>query len=156
MEKEAYGFQKTWEEVAELKAMVSSLIRKSEIREMNTVVIDKLSDVENALEELDEIITDINNGDYEPCAINCERDKKIFLLDKMTFPNALNFSGSEDELEEMISSNSYFDDDIVKIDANGYDSVREAVKHEWCNLSSESEEDLEDVLKDWYVIPFGF
>lgn len=158
MEKEANNFQTTWEEVVELRGKVTALFRKAEIRVMNPIIIDKLSEVKKAMEELDGIMSKINlDGIMANInkGVNNGRDKKVFLLDKMTFPNALNFSGSEDELEEIIASNNYFDDDIVKIDANGYNSVREAIKNEWCNLSSDSE-DLEDVLKDWYVIPFGF
>ena len=93
---------------------------------------------------MDGIMANINKG------ANNGRDKKVFLLDRSTFPDALTFS--ESDLEAMVASGNYFDDDIVKIDANGYDSVKEAIKNEWCNFS----EDLEDVLKDWYVIPFGF
>ena len=152
------NFQKTWEEVVELKARVAALIRKAEIREMSTevidkhtVVIEKLSEVEKALEELDGVIT--NN--YNTIANGNDRDKKIFLLDKSTFPDALTFS--ESDLEAMVASGNYFDDDIIKIDANGYDSVREAIKNEWCNLSSESlEDDLERVFNYCYVISFGF
>ena len=158
MEKGIYNFQTTWEEVVEMKGEVAALLQKAEIRGMNPIVIDKLSEVKKGMEELDGIMSKINlDGIMANInkGANNGRDKKVFLLDKMTFPNALNFSGSEDELEEIIASNNYFDDDIVKIDANGYNSVREAIKNEWCNLSSDSE-DLEDVLKDWYVIPFGF
>jgi hypothetical protein len=58
------NFQKTWEEIVELKAKVNALERKAQIREIHCDVIDKLAKVSDTLKELEEMMTDISNGDY--------------------------------------------------------------------------------------------
>jgi hypothetical protein len=74
-------------------------------------------------------------------------DKKIFLLDKDKYQEEVVANLSEKDLEEWVAEEDYNGDyTIIKIDANGYNSVQEAIKGEGliCNL------------EDYYVFTFGF
>lgn len=74
-------------------------------------------------------------------------DKKIFLIDKSSYRRELVENLTEKDLEEWVAEEDYNDDyTIVKIDANGYDSVDDALNGEvmWCDLD------------DYYVFVFGF
>lgn len=74
-------------------------------------------------------------------------DKKVFLLDKDKYQKEFVSNLSEKDLEKRVAEEDYNGDDtIIKIDANGYNSVSEAIKGEGltCNL------------EDYYVFAFGF
>lgn len=74
-------------------------------------------------------------------------DKKIFLIDKSSYRRELVENLTEKDLEEWVAEDDYNDNyTIVKIDANGYDSVNDALNGEvmWCDLD------------DYYVFAFGF
>lgn len=74
-------------------------------------------------------------------------DKKIFLLDKSYYSKTMVSNLSEKDLEEWIAEEDYNGDyTIIKIEANGYDSVDDALNGElmWCDLD------------DYYVFTFGF
>lgn len=73
------------------------------------------------------------------------RDKKIFLLDKEVYTEKQVNSLTEKDLEKWIAEEDYEDDyTILKIDANGYKSVEDALLGEgW--LSTE----------DYYIRSFG-
>ena len=74
-------------------------------------------------------------------------DKKIFLLDKSYYPQTMVDNLTEKDLEKWVAEEDYDDDyTIVKIEANGYDSIDDALNGEimWCDLD------------DYYVFAFGF
>ena len=74
-------------------------------------------------------------------------DKVIYIIDKTTYSEEKVRRLSREELEELCSMDNYLDDNqILKVDANGYNSVKEALEGE----------DLEQYA-DWsFVIAFGF
>ena len=74
-------------------------------------------------------------------------DKKIFLLDKDKYQEELVANLSEKDLEEWVAEEDYNDDcTIIKIDANGYNSVQEAIKGEGITCD----------LEEYHVFTFGF
>lgn len=74
-------------------------------------------------------------------------DKKIFLLDKDKYQEELVANLSEKDLEEWVAEEDYNDNyTIIKIDANGYNSVQEAIKGEGIICNTE----------DYHIITFGF
>lgn len=73
-------------------------------------------------------------------------DKKVFLLDKDYYSRSMVDNLTEKDLEEWVAEESYTEDfTIIKIDANDYDSVDEAIEGE-------------GILFDecYYVFAFGF
>lgn len=74
-------------------------------------------------------------------------DKKIFLLDKQHYRPEMVKNLTEKDLEEWVAEEDYENDyTIIKIDANGYNSVEEALENE-CILSPEDY---------YYIFDFGF
>lgn len=75
-------------------------------------------------------------------------DKKVFLIDKESYGEELVSKLTEKDLEEWVAESDYEDDSsVLKVDANGYDTVEEAVREElgeWIDL------------EDYYVFTFGF
>lgn len=75
-------------------------------------------------------------------------DKKVFLVDKGSYGEELVSKLTEKDLEEWVAESDYEDDSsVLKVDANGYDTVEEAVREElgeWIDL------------EDYYVFTFGF
>lgn len=74
-------------------------------------------------------------------------DKVIFLIEKSQYRREKVENLTRKELEDWVSEEGYDDDSaIVKIDANDYDSVDDALNGEvmWCDLD------------DYYVFVFGF
>lgn len=74
-------------------------------------------------------------------------DKKIFLIDKASYNEAMVKKLTEKDLEEWVAEEDYSGDDtILKIDANAYETAEEAIKNEFpcCDLS------------EYYVLTFGF
>lgn len=73
-------------------------------------------------------------------------DKKVFLLDKSYYSKSMVSSLSEKDLEEWLAEE---DNDgsytIVKIDANGYNSVEEAIINEMPFVN----------INDYYIFAFG-
>ena len=73
-------------------------------------------------------------------------DKKVFLLDKSYYSKSMVSSLSEKDLEEWLAEE---DNDgsytIVKIDANGYNSVEEAIINEMPFAN----------IDDYYIFAFG-
>lgn len=76
-------------------------------------------------------------------------DKKIFLLSKNCYDGEMVEILTEYELEKWVAQDSHENDPtILKIDANGYSSVEEALNAEVGNeFFSPS---------DYYILPFGF
>ena len=73
-------------------------------------------------------------------------DKKIFLLDRQHYRSEMVENLTEKDLEEWVAEEDYDDNyTIMKIDANGYNSVEEALEKE-CVLFPE----------DYYIFSFGF
>ena len=73
-------------------------------------------------------------------------DKKVFLL-QGNYPKAILDNLTEKDLEEWVAEEDYNDDyTIVKIDANGYDSVEEAFINEMPFAD----------IDDYHMIAFGF
>ena len=71
-------------------------------------------------------------------------DKKVFLLDKSRYwlPNfLLDANLTEKEKENLVA-----DEDVIKIDANGYDSAEDAIMNEMPFAD----------IDDYYVFAFGF
>lgn len=76
-------------------------------------------------------------------------DKKVFLLDKSYYSETmlLNLNLTEKDLEKWVAEEEYNDDyTIVKIEANGYDSAKEAFINEMPFAD----------IDDYYVVAFGF
>lgn len=74
-------------------------------------------------------------------------DKKIFLIDKTSYRRELVENLTEKDLEEWVAEDDYNDNyTIVKIDANGYDSVEDAFINEMPFAD----------MDDYYVFAFGF
>jgi hypothetical protein len=75
-------------------------------------------------------------------------DKKIFLLDKDFYSREMVENLTENELEDWAAAEDSYDVDlgIVKIDANKYDSVKEALDNEL----------LFSDIDDYFVFSFGF
>ena len=74
-------------------------------------------------------------------------NKKIFLIDKTSYRRELVENLTEKDLEEWVAEEDYNDDyTIVKIDANGYDSVEDAFINEMPFAD----------MDDYYVFAFGF
>lgn len=74
-------------------------------------------------------------------------DKKIFLIDRNYYRREMVENLTEDELEDWVAEDSYDDNEtIIKIDANAYDNVNDAIDNElvYCDLD------------DYYVFSFGF
>lgn len=72
-------------------------------------------------------------------------DKKIFLIDKSYYRREMVNNLTEDELEDWVMEDTYEDNDtIIKIDANGYDSVELALNEFGFDEN------------DYYVFTFGF
>ena len=74
-------------------------------------------------------------------------DKKVFLLDKEQYNKEQVDGLTEKDLEEWVAEEDYDDNySVIKIDANGYTSVDEAIDKEMSMLNKE----------DYYVRSFGF
>jgi len=74
-------------------------------------------------------------------------DKKVFLLDKERYTEEMVANLTEKDLEKWVAEEDYNDDyTIVKIDANGYDSAKEAFVNEMPFAD----------IDDYYVLAFGF
>jgi hypothetical protein len=74
-------------------------------------------------------------------------DKKVFLLDKERYTEEMVANLTEKDLEKWVAEEDYNDDyTIVKIDANGYDSAKEAFVNEMPFAD----------IDDYYVFAFGF
>jgi len=74
-------------------------------------------------------------------------DKKVYLLDKSYYwvPPTINLT--EKDVENLIADVDYNDNKaIVKIDANGYDSAKDAIMNEMPSVD----------LADYYMFAFGF
>ena len=80
-------------------------------------------------------------------------DKVIYLLDKSYYSETMVSNLTEKDLEEWVAEEDYEDNyTIVKIDANGYDSIDAAIRAEmgdfWMDYTK---------AKDMcYIISFGF
>lgn len=73
-------------------------------------------------------------------------DKKIFLLDRQHYRSEVVENLTEKDLEEWVAEEDYDDNyTIMKIDANGYNSVDEALFEEGCLFP-----------EDYYIFSFGF
>ena len=74
-------------------------------------------------------------------------DKKIFLIDKTSYRRELVENLTEKDLEQWLAEEDYDDNyTIIKIDANGYDSVEDAFINEMPFAD----------MDDYYVFAFGF
>ena len=74
-------------------------------------------------------------------------DKKIFLFDKVYNEEESVKTLTEKECEELVADNDYEgDNSILKIDANGYDSIQDALDAEVGFLDQ----------NDYYIKVFGF
>lgn len=74
-------------------------------------------------------------------------DKKVFLLDKERYTEEMVANLTEKDLEKWVAEEDYNDDyTIVKIDANGYDSAKEAFINEMPFAD----------IDNYYVLAFGF
>ena len=76
-------------------------------------------------------------------------DKAIYLLDKMNYRYDIIKNLTHKDLEEWVAENDYEgDNSILKIDANGYNSVDEALSEEmpWVG----------NVENYYWVFSFGF
>ena len=58
------GLELTREEVIDIKSKVKGLARKAQCREVNGDVVDSLVKISQELSKVDEMITDILEGDY--------------------------------------------------------------------------------------------
>lgn len=75
------------------------------------------------------------------------RDKKVFLLDKKCYRKEMVENLTEKDLEEWVAEEDYEDNyTIIKIDANSYESVDEAIESEMMLFDED----------DYYVFSFGF
>lgn len=75
-------------------------------------------------------------------------DKKVFLLDKQHYRKERVENLTEKDLEEWVAENDYEGDNtILKIDANGYSNVEEAIEGEGLSFLD---------LDDYYMFEFGF
>lgn len=73
-------------------------------------------------------------------------DKKIFLLDRQHYRSEMVENLTEKDLEEWVAEEDYDDNyTIMKIDANGYNSVEEALEKEGVLFP-----------EDYYIFSFGF
>jgi SepF-like predicted cell division protein (DUF552 family) len=76
-----------------------------------------------------------------------KRDKKVFLLDKKCYRKEMVENLTEKDLEEWVAEEDYEDNyTIIKIDANSYESVDEAIESEMMLFDED----------DYYVFSFGF
>ena len=74
-------------------------------------------------------------------------DKKIFLFDKDFYTSDSVKTLTEKDCEELVAKDAYNDDiSILKIDANGYDTIDIALEAEVGYLD----------LNDFYIRSFGF
>lgn len=74
-------------------------------------------------------------------------DKKIFLIDRNYYRREMVENLTEDELEDWVAEDSYDDNEtIIKIDANAYDNVNDAIDNELVFSD----------IDDYYVFSFGF
>ena len=74
-------------------------------------------------------------------------DKTIFLLDKERYATNEVSNLTERDLEKWVAEETYNDDyTIIKIDANGYESVEIAINEELPFIN----------LNDYYIFSFGF
>ena len=74
-------------------------------------------------------------------------DKKIFLLDKSHYSQEMVNNLTEKDLEKWIAEEDYENNyTILKIDANNYNSVEEAI----------NKEGLIAPIDEYHVISFGF
>ena len=74
-------------------------------------------------------------------------DKKIFLLDKEQYTKEQVDGLTEKDLEEWVAEEDYDGNySIIKIDANGYASVDEAIDEEMSILTKD----------EYYIRSFGF
>ena len=74
-------------------------------------------------------------------------DKKIFLFDKEVYAASVVKQLTEKDCEEWVAENDYEGDNfILKIDANGYDSIQDALDTEVGFLDQ----------NDYYMKVFGF
>lgn len=82
----------------------------------------------------------------EESSITADIDKKIFLLDKTAYREDIIQNLTEKDLEEWVAEVDYDDNyTIIKIDANSYDSVDEALENEGVLFP-----------EDYYIFSFGF
>ena len=73
-------------------------------------------------------------------------DKKIFLLDRQHYRSEVVENLTEKDLEEWVAEEDYDDNyTIMKIDANDYNSVEEALEKEGVLFP-----------EDYYIFSFGF
>ena len=143
MNKEERGFYKTWEELTDLSASVNALARKAQIREVHTDIVNAFDNVIMELNEIESMFIEIENGDYDN---DDDGDKKVFLLDKDTFSLQEVNHLTEDKLEQMVGSGNYFEDDLVKIDANGYRTIEEAIKSLYDN-----DVNMDDLAENYHI-----
>lgn len=74
-------------------------------------------------------------------------DKKVYLLDKSYYSETMVSNLTEKDLEKWVAEEDYNDDyTIVKIEANDYDSVKEAIINEMPFAD----------IDDYYMVAFGF
>lgn len=85
-------------------------------------------------------------------------DKRIFLLDKEKYTKEEAESLSQEILEGIVSLESYDDDStVMKVDANGYNSVEEALKEEGLEYAKAYNFEYEHKPDEFFhIIAFGF
>lgn len=78
-----------------------------------------------------------------------EADKKIFLISRRDYRKEFVNNLTENDLEELVAEGDYENNyTILKIDANGYNSVEEALNTEVVDESFDPD--------DYYIFQFGF
>ena len=74
-------------------------------------------------------------------------DKKAFLLNKSNYSEEEIKRLTEIDLEKLVEKEDYDDDySIIKLDANGYNSISETLKNELSFID----------FDDFFIISFGF
>lgn len=74
-------------------------------------------------------------------------DKKVFLLNKSNYSEEEIKRLTERDLEKLVEKEDYDDDySIIKLDANGYNSISETLKNELSFID----------FDDFFIISFGF
>ena len=61
----AVGLELTREDVVDIKHLIDAVERKAQCREVNQDVLEKLMEASNLMDNIDDIITDILEGNYE-------------------------------------------------------------------------------------------
>lgn len=80
-------------------------------------------------------------------------DKVVYLIDRDAYRKELVERLTHKDLEEWVAEEDYTGNyTIVKIEANGYSSVDEALEEEMGYIGNK----VSDFEKDYYVITFGF